>query len=93
MQRDGSPATSARLEDISEGGVLLITQEPYAAAERVRLRMSLPISGKVVSLPAVVRWTRAARGAPATGLEFIDLPDLARNEIRQYVSLMTRNAR
>jgi hypothetical protein len=35
-----------------------------------------------------VRWSRVARGAPLIGLEFRELPDAARNEIRQYVALM-----
>jgi len=88
LQRDGGPSTSARLEDISEGGVLVISEAPYSAGEVVRFRFSLPISGRVVALHATVRWTRAARTAPATGLEFAELPEGPRAEIRQYVSLM-----
>jgi serine/threonine-protein kinase len=88
LQRERGPATDARIEDLSEGGVLLITSTPYTAPETVRLRFGLPISGRVITLRATVRWSRTARGAPATGLEFIELPDAARSEIRQYVALM-----
>jgi serine/threonine protein kinase len=88
LQRERGPATDARIEDLSEGGLLLITSTPYAVAEIVKLRFGLPISGRVIGVRATVRWSRTARGAPATGLEFGELPDAARNEIRQYVALM-----
>lgn len=88
LQRAGGPSTDARIEDLSEGGVLLVTREPYKQNEPVRLRFAMPISGRVFTLNAVVRWSRNARGAPATGVEFTELPDPAKNEIRQYVALM-----
>ena len=92
LQRSGGTTADARLEDISEGGVLLVAKEQYPAGENVRLRFGLPISGRVFAVNAVVRWSRTGRGAPASGLEFVDLPDAARVEIRQYVALMS-NAR
>jgi eukaryotic-like serine/threonine-protein kinase len=88
LQREGEPARTARIEDISEGGVLLISEHAYTPGEIVRLRFSPPISGRVITLPATVRWTRKARTGPATGLGFTELPDAARAEIRQYVALM-----
>ena len=88
LQRDGATATDARIEDISEGGALVITGVPYPAGQTVKLRFGLPLSGKVLSLRSTIRWSRSARGAPAAGLEFSDLPDAARKEIRQYVALM-----
>jgi serine/threonine protein kinase len=88
LQRAGGPSTDARIEDVSEGGVLLVTREPYKMNEPVRLRFAMPISGRVFTVNAVVRWSRNARGAPATGVEFGELPDAARNEVRQYVALM-----
>jgi uncharacterized protein (TIGR02266 family) len=90
LLRDNGTTTSARTEDISEGGVLLISDEPYGAGEIVRLRFALPISGRVTTLRSTVRWTRKARGAPATGLEFNELPAEPRAEIQRYVALMTR---
>jgi Tfp pilus assembly protein PilZ len=88
LQRQGGAAKSARIEDISEGGVLLISEHTYATGEVVHMRFSLPISGRVIALPGTVRWMRTARTGPATGLEFTELPDGPRAEIRQYVALM-----
>jgi len=92
LQRSNGATADARLEDLSEGGVLLVAREQFPPGESVRLRFGLPISGRVFAVNAVVRWSRTGRGAPATGLEFMDLPDAARGEIRQYVALMS-NAR
>jgi serine/threonine protein kinase len=92
LQRANGPATDARIEDISEGGVLLVTKEHYAPNQQVRLRFGLPISGRVLALTGTVRWSRVARGAPATGVEFATMPEVARTEIKQYVALMS-NAR
>ena len=88
LQRDKGAAADARIEDLSEGGVLIVAREPYTAGEVLRVRFGLPISGRVLTVPAVVRWSRTARGAPVIGLEFSALPDPARVEIRQYVALM-----
>jgi hypothetical protein len=88
LQRDRGGANDARIEDLSEGGVLLVTRETYAAGETLRVRFGLPISGRVLAVPALVRWSRVARGAPVIGLEFGELPEAARTEIRKYVALM-----
>jgi hypothetical protein len=88
LQRTTGASNDARIEDLSEGGVLLVTRETYAAGETLRVRFGLPISGRVLAVPALVRWSRVARGAPVIGLEFRELPDAARSEIRQYVALM-----
>jgi serine/threonine-protein kinase len=90
LLRENGVTTSARTEDISEGGVLVISDAPYAPGEVVRLRIALPISGRVVTLQAIVRWTRKGRGAPATGIEFGELPSEPRAEIQRYVALMSR---
>jgi serine/threonine-protein kinase len=90
LHRDSGVTTSARTEDISEGGVLAMSEEPYTAGEVVRVRFALPISGRIATVRATVRWVKKARGAPATGLEFIDLPDAARAEIQRYVALMSQ---
>jgi eukaryotic-like serine/threonine-protein kinase len=92
LQRTGSAALDARIEDISEGGALLVTRDLCKAGELVKLRFGMPISGRVYALNATVRWSRAGRGSPATGVEFNNLPDAAREEIRKYVALMS-NAR
>lgn len=92
LQRGASAAQDARIEDLSEGGALLVTREACKPSELVKLRFGMPISGRVYALNATVRWSRAGRGSPATGVEFNNLPDAAREEIRKYVALMS-NAR
>jgi serine/threonine-protein kinase len=89
LKRERRPAFDARIEDISEGGVLLVASETCDQGEVVHLRFSLPITSKVVVAEAKVRWTRMARGTRATGLEFAALPEAARAEVKQYVTLMS----
>ena len=88
LQRENGPSLSGRIEDLSEGGVLLMSHETCPPGEVLRLRFGLPISGRVLALLSRVRWTRKARTGTAIGLEFQDLPEAARDEIRQYVALM-----
>jgi uncharacterized protein (TIGR02266 family) len=88
VQCDRSADRSARIEDISEGGVLIMARDRLTAGETVRMRFGLPISGRVVTVAATVRWSRDARNGAAAGLEFMELPDGPRAEIRQYVALM-----
>lgn len=86
--RKDRPAIDGRIEDISEGGVLVVSEDTCSQGEVVRLRLALPVSGRVVNVAATTRWNRAYRGTRATGLEFQDLTDAAREEIRRYVTLM-----
>jgi hypothetical protein len=52
----------------------------------VQVRFALPISGKIISSPAIARWRRASRhGEGATGLEFVELPEAAAEDIAKYV--------
>jgi serine/threonine-protein kinase len=88
LQRTSGASNDARIEDLSEGGVLVVARETYAAGDTLRIRFGLPISGRILAVPALVRWSRVARGSPVIGLEFKELPDAARKEIRQYVALM-----
>jgi len=88
LQRAGGTTTDARIEDLSEGGALLVSREPYTPNEAVKIRFGMPISGRVFALNATVRWSRTGRGIPATGVEFNALPETAREEIRKYVAIM-----
>lgn len=76
-----------RLEDISEGGALLIVATSPVTAG-VRIRFALPISGRILEAQARSQWNRSSRGTRAMGFEFVALPDAAALEIRQYVALM-----
>lgn len=91
-----SGAVDGRSEDISEGGMLVLTRADFAPDERVAVRFALPMEGKIVSVDAHVRWSHGAPGqkdAPmhAQGLEFVDLPPAARVSVAQYVRLMSSN--
>jgi Tfp pilus assembly protein PilZ len=88
LERERGGTSDAKVEDISEGGVLVVAQDVYAAGETVHLRFGLPLSGRVLKVATTVRWVRTTRGTRATGLEFVNLPEAAATEIRQYVNLM-----
>lgn len=90
VQRGGELASTARVEDVSRGGLLLLCKVAYAAGDTLRVRFALPISGRVIAVPSTVRWARQARHGIATGLEFGELPAAALDEIERYVSLMGR---
>lgn len=75
-------------EDVSEGGLLVLTPRACTTGDLVRVRFSLPASGKIVEVAALACWVRTARGSGAAGLQFQQLPDGARDEIARYVTLM-----
>ena len=82
-----------RNEDISEGGMLLLSREVCAEGETVQVRFALPMEGNVVTCSAVVRWLRAARpddaeSPRAIGLEFVDLAPEVRASVARYVALI-----
>lgn len=82
-----------RNEDISEGGLLVISPGACEPGQRVTVRFALPIDGRVTECAARVRWVRAARpddvnGPCAIGLEFLPLPSTIVEAIAQYVALM-----
>jgi serine/threonine protein kinase/Tfp pilus assembly protein PilZ len=90
LQRGAEAASTARVEDISRGGLLVLCKVAYTAGDAMLVRFALPISGRVISVPSVVRWARPARHGIATGLEFKELSEPARDEIDRYVALMSR---
>jgi tRNA A-37 threonylcarbamoyl transferase component Bud32 len=77
-----------RSEDISEGGLLVFTPRECRSGDVVKCRFALPTSGRITEVSATARWVRVARGNGAVGLEFLDLAQSARDEVKQYVSLM-----
>jgi serine/threonine-protein kinase len=86
-------AVDGRTEDISEGGVLMISRADCAPNRRGTLRLALPMDGKVVSIEVDVRWVRQAEGHDAhglraIGLEFAGASVAVRDSIRRYVELM-----
>lgn len=86
-------SVDGRTEDISEGGILVITRQPCETNLRATVRFALPIEGYVVNCEADVRWVRAARpdapdGARAIGLEFVEPSAAVRTSIKRYVDAM-----
>jgi len=78
-----------RTADISEGGLMVVAEPSFEDNEPVKIRLPLPASGRVAVLEARARWAKTSRGQRAIGLEFCDVPEHAREEIRRYVELMT----
>ncbi len=83
---------NARSEDISEGGLLVLSDEPCPMDAPVDVRFMAPVSGRVVDARAVTRWVRDARGKAAVGLEFTSIEDSVREEIVGLVSRMGAGA-
>jgi serine/threonine protein kinase len=80
---------SGRIEEISEGGLQFIAARGLKSGERGEFRFAEPITGKVLKITGVSRWTKEARAARhATGFEFENAPEDSRQTIRKYVELM-----
>jgi serine/threonine protein kinase len=78
-----------RSEDISVGGLLVLAPQAFGQEERVTVRFALPITGKLLEVPATARWVKnAARGAGAVGLEFAALAPDHLTVIENYVTAM-----
>jgi serine/threonine protein kinase len=86
---DKGATADGRTEDISEGGLLMVMDGNCGDGQRVRVRLVIPVSGRVVELEGTTKWIIRGRAQRAVGLEFIALPDDIRNAIRSYVTLMT----
>jgi hypothetical protein len=68
--------------------VLVLLENELASGQTVRLRFALPITGKIVEVDALAKWTRAQRGRRVTGLEFVKLPPEASEAVARYIKLM-----
>ena len=84
---DGS-ILEGRSEDISAGGLLVLAPQAFAQEERVTVRFALPITGKLLEVPATARWVKMARGTGAVGLEFVALAPDQLAIIANYVTAM-----
>jgi serine/threonine protein kinase len=81
-------ALDGRSEDVSEGGLLAVTDRRCRDNEQAELRFALPLDGRVAKIPVETRWVNTSRGMAATGLRFLSLTDAQRMAIQQYVELM-----
>ncbi len=82
-----------RSEDLSEGGMLVLVPFALPQGTKVKIRLSLPISGRVATLDTLVRWVKGrgsekGQGPFAVGLEFVDLDAVAKSEVHRYVSAL-----
>jgi serine/threonine protein kinase len=82
----GSEIT-ARSEEISEDGMLIVSPLPLALGTALRVRFASPVSGEITVVEASVRWTREVRGGrSALGLEFVAVPKNLRDSFADYIA-------
>jgi eukaryotic-like serine/threonine-protein kinase len=86
--RANGSTLDGRSEDISVGGLLVLAPQAFAQEERVNVRFALPITGKLLEVPAIARWVKMARGTGAVGLEFAALAPDHLAVIENYVVAM-----
>ena len=89
----GMGAVDGRSEDISAGGLFVVTRGHIADKAEVTIRFALPIDGKVVSETAVVKWSRAPNDADvgavrAIGIELVSPSSETSKQIGRYVQFM-----
>jgi c-di-GMP-binding flagellar brake protein YcgR len=86
--RANGSTLDGRSEDISVGGLLVLAPQAFSNEERVKVRFALPITGKLLEVPAIARWVKMARGTGAVGLEFSALAPDHLAVIENYVVAM-----
>jgi serine/threonine protein kinase len=86
--RPGGSLLEGRSEDISAGGLLVLAPQAFDQEERVTVRFALPITGKLLEVPAIARWVKMARGTGAVGLEFCALASEHLSVIQTFVTAM-----
>jgi hypothetical protein len=89
----GIGAVDGRSEDISGGGLLVVSRGSLKVGTTVTVRFALPLDGRVVAEPAIITWSRAARSDESTGLcafgvELTAVSPEALRQIERYASLM-----
>jgi serine/threonine protein kinase len=88
VRADGE-VIEGRSEDISEGGLLVMT--PLPAGEtggKVTVYFAPPAMSRAIAVQAMARWVRDGRGGIAAGMEFINIADEVRVAIAQYVKVL-----
>jgi serine/threonine-protein kinase len=86
--RANGTTLDGRSEDISVGGLLVLAPQAFGQEEQVKVRFALPITGKLLEVPATARWVKMARGTGAVGLEFSALAPDQLAVIENYVTAM-----
>lgn len=86
LERDDGSVSEARSEEISETGMLLLTEVLVHDGEPLRVSFALPLTGQLVAFDASVTWVRNARGGCVLGIKFRDVPSEARQLIAHYAA-------
>ena len=78
-----------RSQDISEGGLLVVTRTTLDSGTEVVVRFNLPPypRGIHMEVPGVVVWVRAGE---SLGIQFLQLKDQQREAIAKYIQLQER---
>jgi hypothetical protein len=66
----------------------VLAPQAFEQAALVSVRFALPSTGRVIEVDATARWVKAARVTGAVGLQFLALPDDAREVIETYVTTL-----
>ncbi len=75
------------MDNISEGGLFLLSSNPLPIGTQVRLVFSLPGIPLLFDLLGKVRWATAAyREHSGMGIEFTHISDSVRNRIQHYLA-------
>ena len=89
----GIGSIDGRSEDVGGGGLLVVSKGSVEAGTEVTIRFALPLDGRVVAEPAIIKWERSARsddssGLCAIGVELTAPSPEALRQIERYVTLM-----
>lgn len=84
MEVSGKAPIDGRSEDVSQGGLLIMTRSTMPQGTAVVLRFALPIDGRVVSEEGVVKWARGT----AIGVALASPGPDTTKQIERYVELM-----
>ncbi len=77
----------ARCEEISDGGMLVVSAAALEEGASIEVRFATPIVGEMVLLRASVRWVTANRSRCAMGLEFDEPSASLRRTLAEYAHL------
>jgi len=83
----GGVEAEGRCEEISEGGMLVVSPLALDEGAVLEVRFATPVAGDMVRVHAQVRWTSPGRGRCAMGLEFKGVEASVRGVISQYTQL------
>ena len=84
MRLPSGDVAEGAIQDLSAGGLLVMTNRNVPQAAEVVMRFPLP-SGVIIVGSAVVRWAREAHSSTALGLEFSELEHSYKQAIAEYV--------